>query len=549
MGTFSRTSPKSYQSGPIKELVSELLQGKDVALYLPTGTGKTFVYLPVTIAAANKGYRVCILVATNLIMDQVARNYLPSFKTKIQPYYAKGIEHYDCPLTNDVADYGTCTAQQRLECSKQKSKCMVLHTNTQLEEHNFIITNFHKFLSVPTTRGFDLVVVDDSHGFENALADKFQTRISYYEINGVFKRHEQRGDALSDFAGAFLDFFDDALRAVPQEQLSRKAPDDVIKSIAEIESYDRLQKELKNLDELDRSICYNTMYFVKCCQNASLNTFYIQKDYYNRDDPQEAYLIARKSEAFQARVIRNLFAKAKVIFATATPGDIPTHAAYCTHRNYTEDSLAIVPEKQPEIVKNWFKGLSILETSDLSGDAKDSVEKGAQIASEILKNSHVKTLLLFKNYRDQKRAETLLKRNANRDITFIDDSFQTETVQKLVEKADVIMATASSRLWEGIDIKNLKLEIIFSLPFIRPPVHLDQSKSFPYVKRKMLVRLQQGIGRLIRKEKDHGVCVVMDNRLEKYKNSSNFSESYREKITRVSIGEVCQKVEKTLKLA
>lgn len=544
--TFSKTKPKRYQSSSIKELVSELSLGKDIALCLPTGTGKTFVYLPITITAANRGYRVCILVATNLIMDQVRRNYLPNFKTNVQPYYAKGIEHYDCPLTNDIADYGTCTAAQRLECSKKNSKCMVLHTNTQLEDHNFIITNFHKFLSVPTKRGFDLIVIDDSHGFENAQDDKFQTRVSYYEINGAYKRHEQKGDVLSDFAGEFLDFFDDGVRTVPHEELTRRAPDDVIKKIAEIKSYDRLQKDIKNLEEPDRSTCYNLLYFVRCCQNASLHTFYIQKDYYNPDDPQEASLIARKSDKFQSKMITSLFNKSKVIFATATPGDIAIHAGSCTHRDYNQDSLAIVPQKQPSTVKNWFKGLTIFETSDVSGDARDSVENGAHIASEILKSFRVKTLLLFKNYRDQKKAEIFLKKNADRDITFIDDGFQTETVQELVEKADVIMATASSRLWEGIDIRNLKLEMIFSLPFIRPPVHLDKSKSFQYVKRKMLVRLQQGIGRLIRKENDCGVCVIMDNRLDKYKNSSNFSESYRQRITNVSTDNLCREVERIL---
>jgi hypothetical protein len=175
------------------------------------------------IAAVNKGYRACILVATNLLMDQLQRYHLPKFKMDVTPYFAKGIEHYDCALTNDAANYGICTPQQREECSDNGRECSVLFTNAQLENHNFIITNFHKFLSVHRENGFDYIFIDDSHGFENALDDKFQTRVSYYSIDEIFKRHEQKGDIISDFTGEFLDFFDDVFRTVPSEQYQKKA--------------------------------------------------------------------------------------------------------------------------------------------------------------------------------------------------------------------------------------------------------------------------------------------------------------------------------------
>ena len=101
--------------------------------------------------------------------------------------------------------------------------------------------------------------------------------------------------------------------------------------------------------------------------------------------------------------------------------------------------------------------------------------------------------MLFKSYRDQRTARGSLRRNIDRQITFIEEGMQNEEVQELVEIGDIIMASASSRLWEGIDISNLKLEIIFSLPFIRPPIHLPADRSFPYVVRKMLIRLLKNI--------------------------------------------------------
>lgn len=538
--------PKPYQSPAIIETINELGNGKDIAIQLPTGTGKTFVYLPVAIAATNKGYRVCILVATNLIMGQIMQRYLPYFKTGVVPYDVMGIENYDCSITNDKADYAICTPEQREQCLIDHPECNVLHTNRQLEEHGFILTNFHKFLSTPTERGFDLIIIDDSHGFENALDDKFQSRLAYYQVEGLYQRREPFKDIISDFTGTFLDLFDDTLRAVPPEDRIRRVPDDNVKEMARIEGYEQVQSQIRGLEELDMDVCYELLYFVKCCQQATLNTFYVQKDFYNPDDPREAVLIARKSETFQDNVIKSLFDDARVIFVSATLGDVETHASYCTHREYLGEDLVVLPKSQPDVVKDWFKGLHIYETLDFPKGDEDPIERGAEVAADILKRTSGKSLLLFKNYRDQRKAESVLKKQVKRRITFIDDSLKTEVVQSLVEKADIIMATASSRLWEGIDISDLEMEIIFSLPFIRPPVYFDSKKSFPFVKRKMLIRLQQGIGRLIRKENDTGVCVILDNKLEKYKNDTNFSEAYRERIKLTTIEVVCDKVRQAL---
>lgn len=447
-------------------------------------------------------------------------------------------------LTSNKADYSVCTKEQRETCVEERPECAVININKEFEDYSFILTNFHKFLSTPTDRGFDLVIIDDSHGFENAADDKFQNRLTYYQINELFKRHEQINDTIADFTGYFLDFFDDAFSATPPELLNRRVPDDIIKGIADIENFELVQSQLTKLDDIDRDIVYDLLYFVNCCKNTSINTFYIQKDPYNASEPQEAVLIARKSTSYQKNVVKKIFGKSHVVFASATPGDITTHAHYCTRRTYTEDNLSMVPKTAPPQVRDWFKGLTILETLNFPDKNSDPIEKGAELVAEILKKATGKTLLLFKSYRDQRNVERILRGIVSREITFIDDSFKTETVQQYVEKADIIMATASSRLWEGIDISNLKLEIIFSLPFIRPPVHLERGESFQYVKRKMLIRLQQGIGRLIRNENDKGVCIVLDNRLEKYKNSANFSQAYRDRILGVKVENLAEEFKK-----
>jgi len=517
LSTFRLASPRSYQIDSINEIIGALEARKDVALLLPTGTGKTFVYLPVAIAAINHAYRVCILVGTNLLIDQLQQKYFSKFSTSIKPHVVKGIEHYSCLLNHAIADYATCTKEQKEICKIDNSTCEVLKINKEFEEYPFIVTNFHKFLSASTQLGFDLVIIDDSHGFENALLDKFQTRIFYYHIQRLFNKFEGKNDILSDFTGEFLDLFDDAFSAIPSDTIHQRLPNEIIRAIANIEGFDNVESLLSEVERTDRNILRDLLHFIKCCKSATINTLHIQKDYYVQNDPSEATVIARKTDAFKERSIQTIFKDARVIFSSATPGNIHIHAKNCTNRAYHEENLSIVPNIKPDIIKNWFNGLKILETTDLPNNGSDSIIKKADAISAILNNIAGKTLLLFKSYRDQITVKDVLKRNVGRQITFIGQEMQNEEVQELVERGDIIMASASSRLWEGIDISNLKLEIIFSLPFIRPPIHLPVERSFQYVCRKMLIRLQQGVGRLIRNADDKGICIVLDSRLAKYK--------------------------------
>lgn len=528
---------RPYQTIALKEALTTLSGGHDAVLQLPTGTGKTFVYLPIAVAAASKEYRVCALVATNLILDQVKNKYLPFFKRPVEPLIAKGIEHYTCQMTHDRADYSTCTREQRQNvCMDLYPECPVVRTNREFEDRCLILTNYHKFLSTPTSKGFDLIIIDDSHGFENALDDKFQNRIAHYQVDRIFQDHDSSKDVIADVSGNFLDIFDDVLRTLPPNELTRRVPDDYVKQIADIKNVKDLQAQAKSLASLDdRSMCYELFYFIKSCQNPTLHTFYIAKDYYNKDNPSEAAMIARMSDKSQESLVRFLMRDASVMFVSATPGDVKTHASYCTHRDYSDGSLAVIPHSEHPDLRNWFDGLHVLEIKDSGVDLQDQIEEGVKVAIDIIGQTSGKTLLLFKNYRDQRKAQRTLVGGLRRAVTFIDDSYDTETVQELVDKADIIMATASSRLWEGTDIPDLRLEIIFSLPFIRPPVYLDSRKGWPLVQRKMLVRLQQGIGRLIRRENAVGVCIILDSRMKKYNASPHFSGAYGQRVSRVAL--------------
>ena len=59
LSTF-KLKHRDYQVKAIGELLESLKAGKDAALNLPTGTGKTIVFLSVANAATKNGYRIAI---------------------------------------------------------------------------------------------------------------------------------------------------------------------------------------------------------------------------------------------------------------------------------------------------------------------------------------------------------------------------------------------------------------------------------------------------------------------------------------------------------
>lgn len=137
-------------------------------------------------------------------------------------------------------------------------------------------------------------------------------------------------------------------------------------------------------------------------------------------------------------------------------------------------------------------------------------------------NFQKRSLVLFRSHSDCRAAEAYLKRNpriATRLHTLLEEDIDIaqEKVNRLREN-DIVLASASSRLWEGVDIPELKMLIIDALPYVRPPPEIrSRTASLEYNLRKMTRRLQQGIGRLVRSDEDWGIALVVDGRLYRHR--------------------------------
>jgi len=526
---------RKYQIDCIEEIVGNLNNGNDVLIDLPTGTGKTLIYSPIVADVAEKGGSVIVLTATKQAQRRVGGE-IKRFERDGKHVLIYGIGEYNCPLSGEKAQHWDCHELKEEFCKLQNIDCDVINSENNFLSNNLVITNFSKFLSSPTNRDYDIIVLDDSHGFENTQDQIHQLTVIYGEARILYERRilsEPLQKMLENFLNLFSEIFERCVNPMDNEGVITPEYLLQLAGILEDDAEQQIKDEIKELPPYSdtQSLCRKIYYFIRTCKASSKHQFYIRKDYYNREDWDSSELISRR-EGIIDFVIRNCFRKSRVIFVTATPGNAKLHAKSCTLRNYNESGLGEVPSEKinSPVIDDWFKRLKIIVTKDI-GDTRqrNPFEKAIKLTTDILEARKERALVLFKNYRDQRSAYDVLSKIFTPEKLFFIDSTSKEPdiVEELADKSQISLASASSTLWEGINIKNLRLSIIITAPFIRPNVG---KKDYLLAERRMLVRLQQGIGRIIRRQKDFGVAVLTDSRFVKYVNRKAFSQHLRDQV-------------------
>ncbi|MFS0781436.1 ATP-dependent DNA helicase [Bacillus sp. 1P06AnD] len=168
------------------------------------------------------------------------------------------------------------------------------------------------------------------------------------------------------------------------------------------------------------------------------------------------------------------------------------------------------PFDYEEVMKIWLA----------SFPEKESERKNEAAAKAIMENNG-SSLVLFPSFESMNQFKEYMKgHDLPFPIYFEGDEEISETVKKFQTHDESVFCT--HHLWEGLDIpgKSLNNVIIYGLPF-PPNDPVFQAKrqavenafeevDLPY----MLLRLRQGIGRLIRTSSDHGqIHILLDDEL------------------------------------
>ncbi|MCX7748264.1 MAG: ATP-dependent DNA helicase [Clostridia bacterium] len=185
--------------------------------------------------------------------------------------------------------------------------------------------------------------------------------------------------------------------------------------------------------------------------------------------------------------------------------------------NYSENCLLYIPNKMPfpnSKDPKYIKAIS------------DETER-------LIKATFGHTLILFTSYKVMELVYNQISRRVKHFPIFKMGKGVINTINEFKQSQNGILF-ASGNCWEGIDIPGdiLSSLIIVKLPFSVPdPISeyeqtlYDSTEEYKnkVVFPEMIIKLKQGVGRLIRKEDDTGVISILDSRL---KQGSN----YRDKI-------------------
>lgn len=150
------------------------------------------------------------------------------------------------------------------------------------------------------------------------------------------------------------------------------------------------------------------------------------------------------------------------------------------------------------------------------------IKKGVERLIEILAISHGRALVLFTAKTDLEEVyEALQGRNLPyRVLRQQNGPSQDQVLKEFQDNVDSVLL-GTGTYWEGIDIKGKALSnlVIFRLPFpvpdpiIEDKVSMAKDGLMDVRVPEMIIKLKQGIGRLIRSASDAGIVSIIDPRL------------------------------------
>ncbi|MEX3620876.1 ATP-dependent DNA helicase [Viridibacillus arvi] len=191
---------------------------------------------------------------------------------------------------------------------------------------------------------------------------------------------------------------------------------------------------------------------------------------------------------------------------------------------------------------NKFQSFSVSSPFEYEEVMKIQLHKVAQeeklSSVEKLLQDDEKTLILFKSKQAMQKFKGQLADELRADVAFEGDRELSSLIRDF--QANEVKVLCSYHLWEGLDLpeESLTRVIIFDLPFPPNDPLFDAKRSFatdafeevdlPF----MLLRLQQGMGRLIRTSKDHGDIHILLNE-EEYKHKEKIQPIFAVEATEV----------------
>lgn len=489
-----------------------LSKGNNVLVDAPPGIGKTRAAAKVAVELVEKNnQRVVIIEPTKTLREQV-KQFIQLERKDFDVHESKAMNDYYCPIIeNPHADPQLCKVRKE-RCRKEKQGCGVLIDIDKTKESKIAIATFSKLLlSKGQFSGYNTFIIDESHGFENAESSFLQVYVLTNKIDEVansLEKEKPKVAATLHHISAGLQHMRGMVGDSTPLSTSEITPicealqDDELKTFNLQCSREKTHKHFRNLYT-------NVSFLHERMANINNNVFFFY----------EGGIYGRPKN--MSSEISNFFKDKNIALLSATINNSNFHARNCgiDLRRLSEDGCKILTD-YPEIRrKNRFL-IALSDGPNLSksnGTYEEARGEANQILYKLLKTFKMKSLVLFRGYNDHKSASETLDQTDVRDrIINIEQGEDPDRIDEKIKEfraKNIVLSSASSRLWEGVDIPNLRLVVIDALPYPgKDP--LDSEYNFIVGRMTMIKKLKQGLGRIVRSNDDWGAAIVIDRRFD-----------------------------------
>jgi Rad3-related DNA helicase len=496
----------------------------------PTGMGKTYVIGAVTKALVKQGKKVCIAVPSYTHLKDVMGKQLDDLNV---PYVIlRGLsalsDDEGCPLKENKRPSPIfCDDPTSERCKDQK--CTVRKELSDMENNSVVVMVFHKLLSNPSLLNkFDVVIFDESHGLEPTVRNVRMLKLRRADLEIVSKFAPEQAQILKSVEDQF-------------DYLGKRGKQDIPALFVEREMFDYIKQALPAIKQRMRE----TEETSKTYDDKLLNAYYCLARAVDALDRLEQYrfmfsndtvLGIPQSVTFVPFRPKKTGKQTSIALISAT---IESPRFHANDSGFPFHTLAPpIQVESARMVRTRFAKRPIIGLVDgpilrIDYQFPDSYRSARAEANKIISSMlpliNHPSLILCRNGEDAKSIQASLKSERNiydRLYLFEDegsnlelDEIETKINEKIDAGKDIVVTTASSRLWEGVNLKRLRLLVVDALPYpsSQPYDHFEKgtwsswrtSRTFRF----MIRRIQQGIGRLVRTDEDPwGLVVVVDGR-------------------------------------
>lgn len=236
-----------------------------------------------------------------------------------------------------------------------------------------------------------------------------------------------------------------------------------------------------------------------------------------------------------------LFDKCNVICTSATLATVTPDATRSKEKepgfSYFRRRIGLAPEERNDVLESILPLTFDYESNALlylprhlpaptfGAGSDDYMKAIAREMYKLVKISRGRAFLLFSSRRMLERAYELMAPHLPYPLLKQGDMTRLELTRRFREEEGAVLFGLKS-FWEGVDIAGeaLSLVVIDKLPFDPPddPVHEARVARMKangenwfgtYVLPQAVLRLKQGLGRLLRTREDRGVMAILDTRL------------------------------------